>query len=164
MLTLNYFVKELLTMAGLIPLNRRNNGLARPGMSTGFDDFYNMLDDFFSDGLLSNRSLLRDTFKLDIAETDKDFSVEAELPGVRKEEIDLSVDDESLCITVTRAEESEGGRNFIHRERRVASMSRRIRLAGAKLDDIKAKLDEGVLTVTIPKFEKVETSRKIDIE
>ena len=43
-------------------------------------------------------------------------------------------------------------------------MLRRIRLAGAKLDDIKAKLEDGVLTVTIPKFEKVETSRKIDIE
>ena len=151
-------------MAGLIPLNRRNNALARTGMNTGFEDFYNMLDDFFSDGLLSNRSLLRDTFKLDIAETDQDYRVEAELPGIKKEEISLDIDDESLCITVTRAEEGDGGKNYIHRERRVSSMSRRIRLAGAKLNDIKAKLDDGVLTVTIPKVDKVETSRKIEIE
>jgi len=53
-------------MAGLIPLNRRNGALARTGMNTGFEDFYNMLDNFFSDGLLSGRSLLRGTFKLDI--------------------------------------------------------------------------------------------------
>jgi len=88
--------------------------------------------------------------------------VEAELPGVTKEEIDLNADDESLCITVNRAEEVK--RNFIHRERRFISMSRRVRLAGANLDDIKAKLEDGVLTVTIPKMEKADASRKIDIE
>jgi HSP20 family protein len=43
-------------------------------------------------------------------------------------------------------------------------MSRRVRLAGAKLDEIKAKLDDGVLTVTIPKDIKASSSRKIDIE
>jgi len=151
-------------MAGLIPLNRRNNAPARAGMNTGFEDFYNMLDDFFSDGLLSNRSLLRDTFKLDIVEAEKEYRVEAELPGIKKEEIQLNADDESLCITVTRAEEADSGKNYIHRERRVTSMSRRIRLAGAKLEDIKAKLDDGVLTVTIPKEVKAETSRMIEIE
>ena len=151
-------------MAGLIPLNRRNNALARTGANTGFEDFYNMLDDFFSDGLLTGRSLLRDTFKLDIVEADQEYRVEAELPGIKKEEIQLNVDDESLCITVTRAEESDGGKNYIHRERRVSSMSRRIRLAGARLDAIKAKLDDGVLTITIPKEVKAETSRMIEIE
>ena len=150
-------------MAGLIPLNRRNNGLARAGANTGFEDFYNMLDDFFSDGLLQGRSLLRDTFKIDIEETEQEYRVEAELPGVKKEEIDLNVDDESLCITVNRVEEG-GGKNYIHRERRFTSMSRRVRLAGAKLDAIKAKLEGGVLTVTIPKETKAEASRKIDIE
>jgi len=149
-------------MAGLVPFNRRSNtNLARTG--TGFEDFYNMLDDFFSDGLLSpGRSLLRDTFKIDIEETEQEYRVEAELPGVKKEEIDLNIDDESLCITVSRAEEAS--RNFIHRERRFTSMSRRVRLAGANLNDIKAKLEDGVLTVTIPKEEKAETTRKIDIE
>lgn len=47
-------------MSGLIPFNRRNTGLARTGSS--FDDFYNMLDDFFSDNMLSGRSLMKDTF------------------------------------------------------------------------------------------------------
>jgi HSP20 family molecular chaperone IbpA len=43
-------------------------------------------------------------------------------------------------------------------------MSRRVRLANAKLDEIKAKLEEGILTVTIPKYEKAASSRKIEIE
>ena len=151
-------------MAGLVPFNRRNNnGLARIG--TGFEDFYNMLDDFFSDGRSPGRSLLRDTFKLDIVEKDDGYVVEAEMPGVSRDEIDLSIDGDNLCISVNRAEETNNdGKNFIHRERRVSSMSRRVRLADAKLDEITAKLDGGVLAVTIPKDVKASSSRKIEIE
>jgi len=149
-------------MAGLVPFNRKNNAnLARTG--TGFEDFYNMLDDFFSDGLLSpGRSLLRDTFKIDVEESEREYLVEAELPGIRKDEIDLSVDDDTLCITVNRAEEAV--RNFIHRERRFTSMGRRVRLAGANLNDIRAKLEDGVLAITIPKLEQAESTRRIEIE
>ncbi|MDR2156295.1 MAG: Hsp20/alpha crystallin family protein [Clostridiales Family XIII bacterium] len=150
-------------MAGLIPFNRRNTELARAG--TGFEDFYNMLDDFFSDNWLSGRNLLRDTFKIDIEEKENEYCVEAELPGIAKDEIDLGVEDDNLIISVNRTEEAnKDGKNYIHRERRAASMSRRIRLANAKLDAIKAKLEEGVLSVTIPKDDKSGALRKIAIE
>lgn len=150
-------------MAGLVPFNRKNSNIARTGK--GYEDFYNMLDDFFSDSMLPGRSLLRDTFKIDIEETDSEFRVEAELPGVKKEEIDLGIEDDSLCISVNRSEDvNQDGKNYIHRERRYSSMSRRIRLANAKLDNIKAKLEEGVLVVTVPKEEKANTTRKIEIE
>jgi len=150
-------------MAGLVPLNRRSNNLARTGL--GFDDFYNMLDDFFGDGLMPSRNLLRDTFKIDIADSDAEYRVEAEMPGIQRNEIGLNVEDDNLCISINRMEEANRDeKNYIHRERRVSSMSRRIRLAGAKLEDIKAKLEDGVLIVTIPKDIKANTSRKIDIE
>ena len=149
-------------MTGLVPFNRRN-ALART--DTGFEDFYNMLDDFFSDGLIPSRNLLRDTFKLDIEEKDAEYIIEAELLGVRRDEIDLNVEEENLCITVNRSENADASnKNYIHRERRVSSMSRRIRLADAKLDSIKAKLEDGVLMITIPKDIKTPTSLKIDIE
>ena len=149
-------------MSGLIPFNRKHNNLARAGAN--FEDFYNMLDDFFSDGIMQNRNLLRDTFKIDIVENEKDYSIEAELPGINKEEIDLNVEDETLTISVNRTEETnKDGKNYIHRERRATSMIRRIRLANAKLEDITAKLEEGVLTITIPKDIKTNTTRKIDI-
>ena len=150
-------------MAGLVPFNRRNNNLARTGM--GFDDFYNMLDDFFNDGLMPNRNLLRDTFKIDIVEAENEYRVEAELPGIQRNEIELNIEDDNLCISVNRMEEvNKEDKNYIHRERRTSSMSRRIRLAGAKLEDIKAKLEDGVLVVSIPKDVKANTARNIDIE
>ena len=152
-------------MAGLVPFNRRNGNLTRTGTGIGFENFYNMLDDFFGDGSMPSRNLLRDTFKIDIEDTEKEYLVEAELPGVRKEEIDLGIEEDNLCISVNRTEETkENGKNYIHRERRQTSMSRRIRLADANLAEIKAKLEDGVLVVTIPKQDKTATSRKIAIE
>ena len=148
-------------MAGLIPFNRKSTGLAH----AGFDDFYNMLDDFFSGGLMPSRNLLKDTFKIDIEERDNEYIIEAEVPGILKEEVDLSIEDDNLNIMVKRADDvNKEGKNYIHRERRVSSMSRRVRLAGANLDEIKAKLEDGVLTVTVPKEAKVNGPRKIDIE
>ena len=150
-------------MPGLVPFNRRNNMLMRT--NPGYEDFYNMLDDFFNDGLMPSRNLLRDTFKIDIEEKDNDYLIEAEVPGVTKEEIDLSIEDESLCISINRLEEAnKDDKNYIHRERRASSMSRRVRLADANLNEIKAKLEDGVLIVTVPKDIKVNAPRKIEIK
>ena len=150
-------------MAGLIPYNRRNSVLTRAG--TVFEDFYNVLDDFFSDGTMSNRSLARDTFKIDVSEKENEYVIEAELPGIKKEEISLDIEDDNLCVTVNRSEEAgKNGKNYVHRERRASSMCRRIRLSGTDLEAIKAKLEDGILTVTIPKETKTVSSRKIEIE
>lgn len=148
-------------MAGLIPFNRR--GVTFP--VAGFEDFHNMLDDFFGDNWMPNRNLLKDTFKIDIREATGDYVVEAELPGVSKDEISIDVENETLCISVKREENiNQDDKSYIHRERRVSSMSRTIRLADTNLAEIKAKLENGMLTVTIPKREKADASRKIEIE
>ena len=149
-------------MTGLIPFNLRNTGLVRTG--AGFEDFYNMIDDFFSSGT-TGRNLLRDSFKIDVVEKEKEYIVEAELPGTKKEEIDLNIDEDTLCISVNHTEETaKDDKNYIHKERRATSMNRRIRLSDTKLDEISAKLEDGVLTITIPKDIKVASSRKIDIK
>ena len=151
-------------MAGLVPFNRRRAGLANTGV-VGFEDFHNMLDDFFSGSLIPNRNLLRDTFKIDIEERDGEYLIEAELPGIQKDEVNLSVEGDNLSISVDRSEEvNNDGKNYIHRERRVTSMSRRVRLAEANLDGITAKLEDGVLTVTVPKDEKANSVRKINVD
>jgi len=75
--------KEVVNMASLIPFNRKSANIARGG-AAGFEDFYNMLDDFFSDGLSPARSLLRDTFKIDIEDKAEEYRIEAEIPGVKK--------------------------------------------------------------------------------
>ncbi|MEI7885111.1 MAG: Hsp20/alpha crystallin family protein [Clostridia bacterium] len=146
-------------MSGLIPFNKNNNL-----SETGLENFYNMLDDFFNDSF-PKRNLQFDTFKLDIQEEDKQYVVEAELPGIKKEEIDLSLSEGKLTISVEHKENSEDkGKNYIHKERRFSSMKRTIILKDANSDQISARLDDGLLRITITKVEKVESTKKINVE
>lgn len=147
-------------MASLVPFNRNRNNLR----TTGFDDFYSMLDNFFEDSYSPLRSLSRDTFKVDVQENDKEYTIEAELPGVQKDEVTIEMSDERLSIAIEHNEEvKEEKKNYIHRERRYASMQRCIYLKDAKADEITAKLDNGILRVTVPKETSKQASRKIDI-
>ncbi len=148
-------------MTGLVPFNRRNTNL----LSTGFEDFYNMLDDFFNDNWSPRRSFARDTFKINVQQNDTEYLVEAELPGVKKEEIDLDLNDGRLTISVKREEQiNEEKKNYIHRESRYASMSRSVYLEDADSNGIRAKLDNGVLNISVPRQEKAVRATKIEIE
>ena len=158
----------MLNMTALIPFNRRRNSLLGPSGA-----FNNMLDDFFTEGspfgqLISwmpGRNLMRDTFKVDVRETDKEYVIEAEMPGIAKDEIELNLDDSRLTISVNRQEDiNEENDGYIHRERRCCSMSRSIHLADCKPDAVKAKLDNGVLVISVDKAERKSGSQRIEIE
>ena len=79
-------------MAGLVPFNKRNSH----AVSTGFSDFDNMLDDFFTEGWPFGKSRMGGTFKIDIQENDKDYVVEAELPGAKKDDVSIDYDEGKL--------------------------------------------------------------------
>ena len=148
-------------MAGLIPFNRKKNDL----MNIGFDDFSNMLDDFFTGSWPIQRSLAGDTFKIDIQDNDTEYTIEAELPGVKKEDVEITLNDGRLNLSVKKEEVSENkSKKYIHRERKYAQMSRSILLADADDEGIKAKLEEGVLTIQVPKKQHEDTSKRIMIE
>lgn len=148
-------------MAGLIPFNRKQNDL----MNIGFDDFSNMLDDFFTGSWPIQRSLAGDTFKIDIQDNDTEYTIEAELPGVKKEDVEITLNDGRLNISVKKEEVSENkSKKYIHRERKYAQMSRSILLADADDEGIKAKLEEGILTIQVPKKQHEDTSKRIMIE
>ena len=148
-------------MSGLIPFNRKQNDL----MNIGFDDFSNMLDDFFTGSWPIQRSLAGDTFKIDIQDNDTEYTIEAELPGVKKEDVEITLNDGRLNLSVKKEEVSENkSKKYIHRERKYAQMSRSILLADADDEDIKAKLEEGVLTIQVPKKQHEDTSKRIMIE
>jgi HSP20 family protein len=148
-------------MAGLIPFNKNLPSFP----PKGFEDFYNMLDDFFSDSWSPRRSLLGDTFKIDVQDDGQEYLIDAELPGVRKEEISLELNDGKLSIRVQKEENVEQKKkNFIHKERRFSSMQRCVYLADAKTEGINAKLEDGVLKIMIPKAVKADNSRRIEIE
>ena len=145
-------------MTNLVPFNRRLLG--------GFNsDFNSMLDDFFKDSVTMQRRLDRDTFKVDVISNENEYIVEAELPGIAKEAVSLDYNDGRLVISVTEeSEDTNEGKNYIHKERRVSSASRSIYLAEASQEDIKAKLDNGILVVTVPKQNQAAKCQKISIE
>ena len=150
-------------MAGLIPFNRRSLSV-RPPMRS---DFYNMLDSFFSDNWMGGRSLLTDTFKLDVKEDADFYIVEAELPGVPREELGLALQDECLTLSVNREavnEEKDEDKNYLHRERQYSSMRRAVYLVDSDEHNVKAKLEDGVLRVTIGKQAKEARRAQIEIE
>lgn len=147
-------------MAGLIPFNWKKHNLVNPETY----DFNNMLEDFFNDDFPFRRNLQNDSFKIDLQENEKEYVVEAELPGFTKENVNLSFEDGRLKISVKKEESiEEKNKNYIHRERKLSSMERVILLSDVAESEVKAKLDNGVLTINIPKKIKAEKSMKIEI-
>ena len=146
-------------MAGLTPFNNRNL------VSEGASELFNMIDNFFPDSLLKNRNTFLNAFRVDVKETVDAYIVEAELPGVKKEEIDLSVNEGRLTISVKREESVEDKQDdsYIHKERRYGSMQRTLYLEGAT-DTGSAQLDDGLLKVTVPKETQANNANRIEID
>lgn len=140
------------------PLNKRNRNLIRPST------FVNMVDDFINDSLVSGRNPFMDTFKVDVKEMHNEYVVEAELPSIKKQDIDLRIEDDRLWISVNQESEEKEDDNYIYRERRFSSMERTLYLPKAKPEGVSAKLEEGLLKVTVAKEGKPDNSFKIDIE
>ncbi len=101
------------------------------------------------------------TLALDLSEDDSNVFVRASLPGFKKEDVEISVHDGVLSIKAEHSEETvENKERFYRRERRFGSVSRRIALPSAVLDDkTSAALENGVLTLTLPKVRKEEPRR-----
>lgn len=135
-------------MRNLLPIRRLGD--------RGFLDFYRTMDDFFLD---------TGSIKLDVQEKDDEYVVEAEVPGFKKEEISIEIADETLTISAKREEKTEEEKkNYIHKERKYESVSRSIYLPGAVDEGIKAKLNDGMLSIDIPKDKKEKQKNKIEIE
>jgi HSP20 family protein len=101
---------------------------------------------------------------LDLSETAEGYLVEAALPGVKPEDIEITVENNVLTIKgETRQEVDEQKRNFHRVERRFGSFQRTIGLpTTVKADAIQASLTNGVLRLEIPKAEEVKP-RKISV-
>ncbi len=102
---------------------------------------------------------------IDIIDRGKELVVKADMPGVGKEDIDISLHDDTLTITgEVKAEKETKEDNYYHMERRSSSFSRSVSVPfKVEADKISASLKNGVLTVTLPKSEAAET-RKIKVE
>ena len=101
---------------------------------------------------------------LDLSETPEGYLVEAALPGVKPEDVEVTVENNVLTIKgETRQEVDEQKRNFHRIERRFGSFQRTVGLpTTVKADAIQASLTNGVLRLEIPKAEEVKP-RKISV-
>ena len=140
-------------MYSMIPFGRYNQSL-----NSLFDDFERS---FFSN---DRREL--SAFRTDIQDKGDHYLLEADLPGFKKEDIDLHLEDGVLTITARHDEnkESKDGK-YICRERRTGSYARSFDVSGIREEDISAAYDNGVLKLTLPKQgEPQPQSRKITIQ
>lgn len=134
---------------------------------------HDMFDEFFDDFFNFGNTLLRpfdSRMKTDITESDSGYTLKADLPGVSKENIKISLNEGVLSIAAVSASEKEekdkDGR-VIRSERYSGNFSRSFYVGdGVTEEDIKASYKDGVLTVTFPKKEeKIEdTTKYIAIE
>lgn len=148
----------------LVPFSRRNRDLAyRP------HDFFNidkLFESFFGDAFMPAWFEGEGQIKVDIKENEKEYIVEADLPGVRKEEINVELHNGMLTISVTRNEEINVEKeNYIRKERRSGSYCRSFYVENVIEDQITAKFENGVLTMVLPKRESgVSKRNRIEIQ
>lgn len=149
-------------MFGLVPFNRRGNDIAR---RNDVWDLRNIFEEFFNDPFFSGAASGAHPIKADIRETEKEFVIDAEIPGAKKEDIKLDLRDDTLTISVeNNVETKEERENFIRRERRYGSFSRSFYVENVNRDAVTAKYNDGILTVVLPKSEEAKKkSHRIDI-
>lgn len=105
-------------------------------------------------------------FSTDIRDEGDYYLLQAELPGFRKEDIDLDVKDGILTISAAHQEENEQKKdNYVCRERRSGSFRRSFNLEGIQEEGITAAYQNGILELALPKRKELPPqSRKIAIQ
>ncbi len=120
------------------------------------------LDDIFDDFVTSKRE---QGLKCDIYEKEGVYHIEMDIPGFDKKDISMEVKDGYLVISASKEDNvNEDEKNYIRRERVYGKYERSFYLGDLDEERIEAEFANGVLKVTIPKKEKVENKKTIEIK
>ena len=105
-------------------------------------------------------------FRTDVIDTGDAYKLDAELPGFKKEDICIDVENDCLTISVERKVEDEDKRpNYVKRERVYGSFSRSFDVSGINVEGIEAAYKDGILTLTMPKKVEQKPARcKLEIK
>ena len=143
-------------MASMIPYSNYERALRR---QFPFD----MFEDFLASPLSAVNS--NDAFKMDVEDTGDAYVVTAYLAGVGRDEIDVELNEGRLSISVEKTEtEEEQGKNYLHKETHAWSASRGVYLKDAATEGLSAKLDNGVLSINVPKQVAKANVTKVSID
>lgn len=105
--------------------------------------------------------------RMDFVETDTEYTVTAHTPGVKKEDIKVIFENDTLTISVTRHTTSESDEARVHfRECSQKSMSRSIRFEHGKIDykNISARYTDGALEITLDKNKGHDSENSVDVK
>ena len=105
--------------------------------------------------------------KIDISEDEKNIYLEAELPGVKKENMKIKLEDNKLTISGEKknVNDSDKGKRFFNRERLFGTFEKVFTIqADIKQDNIRAEFENGILSVTIEKLIPEKKEMTIEIK
>ena len=120
-------------------------------------------DDFWDDFMPSIN--VNEAMKCDIYEKGNNSFIEMDIPGFKKEDISIDIDNKYLTITAKREDSHEDkDKNYIRKERSYGKFSRSFYIGNVSEDEIDAEFKDGILTVCIPKEQKEQTKRQITIK
>lgn len=143
-------------MYSMIPYRRAQRTLISRPMDDFIRSFFDANDLFGSAG-----------FQVDVRDSEGAYLLSAELPGVPKEKVNLSVENDVLTISADlNHEKTEQREGYLYSERRSGHVQRHFNLEGIDASSISASYENGVLNVSLPKkgTEAKAEARKIDIE
>ena len=108
----------------------------------------------------------KNLMKTDVKETEDSFEIDIDLPGFKKENVTARLENGYLTIQASKDKEDKEGK-YIRRERYAGSCSRSFYIGeGVTQDEIRARFEDGILRLTVPKKDKkqVEENKYISIE
>ena len=136
-----------------------------------FDDWMDFpFDSFFEKKNPLYGKHARNMMKTDVREMDDSYEVDIDLPGFKKDEIQAQLKDGYLTVSAAKGldkDEKDKKGNYISQERYAGAMSRSFYVGDdVSQEEIKAKYEDGILKLSIPKKsgDKVETKNRIAIE
>ena len=122
-----------------------------------FDIFGGFFDDSFF-----NESRNKELMKTDIKEGENEYTLEIEMPGIKKENIKIELSKGYITISAENNNEvEEKEKNYIRKERHYGSFTRSFYVGDkVEMNDINASMDNGILSITVPKEESEEPEKK----
>ena len=128
-------------------------------------DIDRIFENFFNDAVFPTYYNRSGFMRVDVKEEENAYLLEAELPGVNKDQLTIELDNDRLTISVNQDEHKEvNEEQYLRRERRCCSMTRSFNIENIDADKIKAKMENGILKLELPKREPDKKAvRKIDI-
>ena len=147
-------------MFELRPFSHRNNMRSYSPFEEMERNFWSNPFGFFENGFSE--------FGTDISDNGKEYVIEADMPGFKKEDIKMDISGNLLTISANRHsdyEEKDDKNHYIRRERSYGEYRRQFDISGVDCDNIKAKYDNGILKIVMPKKnEHIRNSRRLEIE